>query len=338
MLPSSTYTLPDARVAVLLNANAGQVSQDLADQLATIVPRQQVHLTHSALHSRDVLRRCVEDGISTVFAGGGDGTLVGVLNDLDECRREQAPSLPHVGVLRLGTGNAMARWLGSGRPAADLRRWLGGEIHRVVPLDMVESEETIFPFAGMGHDAALLNDYTRLRSVSRGRWWSPLVAGMPGYVLTGMLATLPRLMRHSSTWIQVINTGSPAHRCDSSGREVGSPIPTGGVIYEGLSTFVGTATTPLYGYGMRMFPHTTRRAGRFQLRIADLSPLAIAANLPATWRGTIEHPRVHDFYADRIRVRCADAMPYQLAGEACGYRREMTFSTRRAPVSLITQG
>ncbi|MDG1480832.1 MAG: diacylglycerol kinase family protein [Myxococcota bacterium] len=338
MLPSSSYALPDARIAVLLNANAGQVSPSLAAELATIVPKDRVFLTQSALHSRDILRRCVADEISTVFAGGGDGTIVGVINDLNECHQQQAPHLPNVGVLRLGTGNALARWLGSGRPAEDLRRWQGGQIHRIVPLDMVSSEETIFPFAGMGHDAALLNDYNRLKSIAHKKWWAPLASGMSGYVLTGALTTLPRLLRAPPTRIQVINTGSPAYRCGSDGREIGEPIPTGGLLYEGPSTFIGTATTPLYGYGMRMFPHATRRAGRFQLRIADLTPIEIAANLPATWRGTIRHPKVHDFYADRIRVRAEDAMPYQLAGEACGYRQEMTFTTTRAPIKLIAQG
>ena len=335
MLPSAAYTIPDGRIAVILNANAGQVNADLAAQLAAIVPEQRVHLTHSALDSRDVLKKCVEDEIRTVFAGGGDGTIVGVINDLREFRSQQAPVLPDVGVLRLGTGNALARWLGSGRPTEDILRYQSGQIHRRLPLDMVESEDTVFPFAGMGHDAALLNDYNRLKSASRGAWWAPLTRGMPGYVLTGALRTLPRLLGHAPTEIQVINTGRPAWRCDVNGREIGDAIPTGGVLYEGPSTFVGTATTPLYGYGLPMFPHATRRAGRFQVRIANLSPLEIASCLPAAWRGHLEHRRILDFYADRIRVRCADAMPYQLAGEACGYRSEMTFSMARAPINLL---
>ena len=144
MLPSAAYTIPDSRIAVILNANAGQVSRALAEDLARIVPERRVYLTESALHSRDILRRCVEDELSAVFAGGGDGTIVGVINDLHECRTEQAPKLPDVGVLRLGTGNALARWLGSGQPASDLQRWRGGQIHRLVPLDLVESEETVF--------------------------------------------------------------------------------------------------------------------------------------------------------------------------------------------------
>ena len=337
MLPSSTYAIPDSRIAVVLNANAGQVSRALAAELATIVHEERVYLTESALHSRDILKCCVEDEISTVFAGGGDGTVVGVINDLQGFRSQQAPVLPDVGVLRLGTGNALARWLGSGRPADDLRRWRAGQIHRLVPLDMVESEETIFPFASMGHDAALLGDYNRLKSAARGKWWAPITKGMPGYLLAGTLRTMPRLMQHAPTHIQVINTGRPASRCDIDGREIGEPIPTGGVLYEGPSTFVGTATTPLYGYGMRMFPHATRRAGRFQLRIANLSLIEIAWHLSAAWRGALQHSRVHDFYADRIRVRCEDAMPYQLAGEACGYRQEMTFSMIRSPVNLIAQ-
>jgi diacylglycerol kinase family enzyme len=335
MLTSAAYTIPDGRIAVILNANAGQVNADLAARLAELVPEQRVHLTHSALHSRDVLKKCVEDEISTVFAGGGDGTVVGVINDLQEFRNQQAPALPDVAVLRLGTGNALAHWLGSGSPVEDIRRYQAGQIHRRLPLDLVESEETVFPFAGMGHDAALLNDYNHLKSVSQGTWWTPLLRGIPGYLLAGWLRTLPRLLRHPPTEIQVINTGRPAWRCDVNGREVGDVIPTGGVLYEGPSTFVGTATTPLYGYGLPMFPHATRRAGRFQVRIANLSPLEIAASLPAAWRGRLDHPRILDFYADRIRVRCRDAMPYQLAGEACGYRTEMTFSMARAPINLL---
>ena len=52
MLTSAAYTIPDGRIAVILNANAGQVNADLAARLAELVPEQRVHLTHSALHSR----------------------------------------------------------------------------------------------------------------------------------------------------------------------------------------------------------------------------------------------------------------------------------------------
>ena len=73
MLPSTAYTIPDSRIAVVLNANAGQVSRSLAEDLAAIVPRDRIFLTQSALHSRDILKRCVEDEIGTIFAGGGHG-------------------------------------------------------------------------------------------------------------------------------------------------------------------------------------------------------------------------------------------------------------------------
>ena len=89
MQPSPAYTIPAGRTAVVLNRNAGQVSERLAAQLAEIVPEQRVYLTDSALHSRDIVRRCVEDEVTTLFAGGGDGTIVGVLNDLAECSRQR---------------------------------------------------------------------------------------------------------------------------------------------------------------------------------------------------------------------------------------------------------
>ena len=55
----------------------------------------------------------------TIFAGGGDGTIVDVINGLHVFRGTP----PTVGVLRLGTGNAPAYWLNSSKPSEDLKRW-----------------------------------------------------------------------------------------------------------------------------------------------------------------------------------------------------------------------
>ncbi len=331
-----TYTVPDARYAVLLNPHARRVTPRRVAAIRQIVPRGQLHLTESREHAREVLHRCVEDEVRTVFAGGGDGTIIDTINALERWRGD-TPQLPSVGVLRLGTGNALAHWLGSGGAVRDLRRWQGGRIARSVPVSMVEAEGTVFPFAGLGHDAAVLNDYNQLRESARGTWWQGLTEGLKGYLAAGLLKTVPNYLRRGNARVRVVNIGRPAQRIGPDGREVGPVIEAGEVLYRGSASLVSAATTPLYGYGMRMFPHATRRAGRFQLRVIDMTAAQAVANMIPCWRGTLQHPGLHDFYADRVRVFFEDALPYQLGGDASGYRREMTFSLHTHQVNLVAQ-
>ena len=336
LLPSATYTLPDTRYAVLLNANAGRVTPRLARAVRRVASPQRVHLSESPEHAREILHKCVEDEIGTVFAGGGGGTIVDVINTISDLRAA-APAVPSVGVLRLGTGNALAHWLGSGRPVHDLRRWRAGLVHRLVPLHMVEADGRIFPFAGLGLDAAIVNDYNAVKKLGQDRWWSGIASGLTGYLLSGYLRTLPNYLRRPTPRITVTNLGRPARRVGADGRPIGDLVDTGGVLYDGPASFLGCATTPLYGYGVRMFPHATARAGRFQLRIASMSAWQVAVNFPRVFKGTIDHPQIMDWWADRIRVTCEDAMPYQVGGDASGYRNEVVFSLNQIPIGLIGQ-
>ncbi|MDP6933075.1 MAG: diacylglycerol kinase family protein, partial [Myxococcota bacterium] len=190
----ATYTLPKPRFAVLLNAHAGGVNPRLTRSLQEVAPRDSVFLTESKEHARDVLEYIVKRDVQTVFAGGGDGTVVDVINTLSDLR-ERSNRLPWVGVLKLGTGNALAHWLGSGSPVHDLLQWSSGMMHRTLPVHMVHAEGTLFPFAGLGHDAAILNDYMALKQRAQGTWWSSLVHGLPGYLLAGYLKTVPNYIR-----------------------------------------------------------------------------------------------------------------------------------------------
>ena len=332
MLPAPTYTLPDDRYAVVLNANAGRVTPRLSRAIQQVVPRDRLFLTESQAHAEDVFNHCIERDFRTVFAGGGDGTVIGAINSLNTLRGEG--NMPSVGVLRLGTGNALAHWLGSGRPVTDLRRWSDGQVHRSVSLNMVEAEGTLFPFAGLGTDAAVLNDYNFIKNQAKGRWWQRFAKGLPGYLIAGYLKTVPNYLRRPTQHVTITNLGRPAFRVDSLGREVGRPVPNGGVLYEGPSSAVCCGTMPYYGYKMKMFPHANNRAGRFQLRLVNMGPLRMAWSLPKVWKGHSPEG-INDYYVDRIRVQFNDAMPYQLGGEAMGYRKEVTFSLASCPVTLV---
>ena len=97
----------------------------------------------------------------------------------------------------------------------------------------------------------------------------------------------------------------------------------------------GTATTPTLGYGVRMFPFAERRDGKFQLRIIAMSSLESGIHFHKAARGTLQHHKCHDFYADRIRVSFQDAMPYQVGGDAKGYRNELVFGISKHPITMI---
>jgi diacylglycerol kinase family enzyme len=335
MLATPTYTLPDREYAVVLNANAGRVTPRLARAISRVVPADRLFLTHSREHAREVYRGCLDRGVGTVFAGGGDGTIVDTINTLRSLAGDTT-NLPSVGVLRLGTGNALAHWLGSGRPVRDLRRWEAGQVHRAVPIHMVESEGTLFPFAGLGTDAAVLNDYNQFKIQAKGKWWQRFSKGISGYLLAGYTRTVPNALRHPTRMVCVTNMGRPAFRIGPNGREIGPPIPHGAVIYEGPVSAACCGTMPYYGYGMKMFPHATNRAGRFQLRLVAMSPIQMALKVASVWKGGTPSG-IFDFYADRVRIQCAEDMPYQLGGEAKGYRREITFSMAECPVTLVGQ-
>jgi len=334
MLP--VFARPSDRYAVVLNGNAGRVTPRVRRVLSEVVPRDRLHFTESQEHAREVLHRCVERELDTVFAGGGDGTIVDTINTL-ESYRHQAPRLPAVGVLRLGTGNALAGWLGSRRPVADLRRWQKGEVHRYVSVQMVEAEGALFPFAGLGHDAAVLNDYMAFKKAGKGRPWESLSHGIVGYFAAGLTRTLPNYLLRSNPIVTITNLGGPALRVGPDGEQLGRPIPTGAVLYRGPAAIVGAATTPLYGYGMRMFPHATRDPGLLQLRVINLSALQCLTNFVPVFRGRCDHPGIMDFMTDRARVHFEDAVPYQLGGDARGYRQELTFSVARFPVTMVGQ-
>ena len=99
-----------ATVRVLINPRAGSVAEaDLtAVRAATGVEVVEVD---SAEATRAAATEAARDGIETVVAAGGDGTLHLVVNGLMDAG-DDANSRPALGVLPLGTGNDFARTLG----------------------------------------------------------------------------------------------------------------------------------------------------------------------------------------------------------------------------------
>jgi diacylglycerol kinase family enzyme len=327
------HYIPTENYAVILNKNAGRVNDQLVQKLVPFVPKGQLYLSESQLHARDIVHKMIHENVDTIFAGGGDGTIVDTINNVYEMR-EKVDRLPAVGALKLGTGNALSYWLKNPNPDIALQKFQRGETHRKLQLRFVEAEDTLFPFAGLGVDAAILNDYNEFKNNGKGRWYESLAKGIAGYLIAGHAKTVPDFLRRPKTHVKIINIGETAYKIGPHGEER-IPVKTNEVLYEGMASMVGCANTPFYGYGFKMFPFASQLTERFQIRVIDMSAFQMVNNLYAAWSGELRHPNIHDFYADRVRVICEDAMPYQLGGEAAGYRKEVTFSVSEQPVDLI---
>jgi len=333
-----------ARLAVILNQNARGVRRDTIEHLGRLVPRNDLYLSRSVEHSRAIARTVVERGYDRVLLGGGDGTFVQCLSDLADHARNEGTPLPRVGVLRLGTGNALADALGAsgatlGGLVNDLRRARSSQRGgRTLPLLSVDGKLT--PFAGCGLDAQILDDFARLgQGIDRvaGAHAAKIGAGAR-YAMTVGLRSIPRFLLTQLPAIEVVNTGGPAYRIDwRDGRVIEeAPIPEGGILFRGRAALCSTATIPYFGLKMKMFPHVGKLPGTFQLRCSTASAYETMRNLPAVFRGEYQSPNLHDFLADAVEIRVERPVPIQIGGDLQdGLRTELSVRLSSQPVRVL---
>ncbi len=331
----STRYAPE-ETAVLLNANAKQVSPRVRQALADLVPEGHLFFSRDPEEAHRIADAVVSRGYSTVFTGGGDGTFVSWVNHiLDRTETRSAPT-PRFGILALGTGNAVAEMVGAGRPVDDLRRHLSGEVLPGRRLDLVSVEGRRTPFASAGLDAAVLNDYYWLRSRLPGRA-GRLASGISGYALAIALRSAPRqILQRDPAYCEIVNTGSPAWRLDAAGERVGCPVAHGELLYAGPAMLAAGGTVPYYGYKLKAFPFAGRRAGTLQVRVFSRIPVpALLMNVRDIFSGDFQHPGLLDFEADRVEMSFDRPVPFQVGGDAEGRREKVTLGIAPRSVELL---
>lgn len=329
----------ESRVAVLLNANAKRVSHRVQNALRHVVPDDDLFLSRTAADARNIARAVVDRRYRTVFTGGGDGTFVSFVTEiLDAVRDRRAENVPRFGVLKLGTGNALAGMVGatSGEGILDdVLRARAGEVPSVRRIDLLRTEGRITPFAGIGLDAAVLNDYVALKQkFGQGRL-RRLTTGFPGYGLAVATRTLPHYLRHrKSPEIEVVNGEGQASLLGPDGKPVREFGP-GEVIFRGPASMCAASTVPFYGFNFKMFPFAGTVPGRLQLRVSNLRPLTALAHLQSIWQGRFRHPEVWDFLVQDVVVRSSEPLPLQVGGDADGYRDEIRFGLAPRQIELV---
>ena len=335
-----------ARVCVVANANARRVTGKVLKSLTHVVSDEDLFLSKSELDARRIAQSVIDRRYDTVFCAGGDGTFTNFVNEilhqLEVGRGLPGQRAPRFGVLKLGTGNSMAELLNAsaargGGILDDVLRAQAGEVPSYRRLDLLRVGGRLAPFAGLGIDGRLLNDYDWVKTRLGKGLLKPVMTGASGYFASVALKTIPHCLTQS-TWFEceVINGRSrAAFRLGPDGLPVGDPIGPGELLYRGRLMMAAGATIPYYGFGFKMFPFAGRRQGMMHLRLGALSTPRILANLPQLWKGKWFPEGIHDFHAQEATIHFGRPMPLQISGDAAGYRDQLTMSVGREQVELV---
>src|SRR5215831_11757875 len=113
----------EPRVAIVLNANARQVTPKIIRSLSHAVAEEDLFVTHSPMQVRRIAKTLLERRYPIVFCGGGDGTFAELVNEvfhqLEQNGLKPARRAPRFGILKLGTGNGLASVVSASTPRGD---------------------------------------------------------------------------------------------------------------------------------------------------------------------------------------------------------------------------
>ncbi len=322
------------RAVAIVNGSARGVRGRMHKRLDKALPGG-VRLTGSLDHARTAIRAEIARGIDLVILGGGDGTVVMGLTLIAEACRGMGRPEPAIGVLRLGSGNAIADTVGaSDDPVEDLVQLARGHgsWHKVPMLDVLGVRA---PFVGVGLDAQLLEDQEAVgRVVDRVPGVRRLVGGGARYALSVALRSLPRFATGTRPNVVVTNLGSPAIAMKREGA-TGATIAAGQPLWSGACTLVAGATIPFFGFGLKMFAFAGAQSGRFHLRCGDAGLFEILRNTPAAFRGDYFSDHVTDFLCDRVAIELDRETAIEAGGELLGRRTRVELALT-PPVTLVS--
>ncbi len=326
-------------VAVVLNGNARKVTADLVRQLEGVVSAGDLFVSRALSDAAPIARTIVERGYRTVLTGGGDGTFVLMVTLIVRAAEELGAPKPRFGMLKLGTGNALAWMLGhegrAGRPGvvSDLARIASeGGTNR---LRLLEVEGSLTPFAGLGVDAICLDHYNETkRMLSGSALTRPISSGPVAYMISVLGRSLPEFLLRGHPWVRIVNEGAPCVRMGPDDRPV-SEHPAGAILYDGPSRLVAMSTIPYWGFRARIFPFADERDDRFSLRVCDVTSTEVVANIGAIWRGKYRNARtVHDFLCEKIAIHYEAPMALQVGGDVVG-RRTTVRTQLTSPIEVV---
>jgi diacylglycerol kinase family enzyme len=317
----------EGRAAVLLNANAKRVNPKVREHFERLVPAGDLFYSETLAEAKLHAHRIIQERYSTVMVGGGDGTISHTMNLLigaaDALSRSSARHpLPDIGVLRLGTGNGLGYLTGAGKPTHDVLRVLSGARPPARPLRLIQESSSgwYFPFASLGYDARLLNDYVDMCTATRSSFGRSLAKTLPGYFFALGTRTIPNELKQKKARLKVVSLGRASIIDPETNEEV--PVEPRATLFEGSARAVAVGTSPFYGFGMKVLPHARRRSDRFHLRVSTAPISYLLSHLPSLWDGSLQRGFV-DFLVEGVRIESTEPLPLQMAGDARGHTHEV---------------
>ena len=328
------------KTAVVLNGNAKRVGPRLISNFRQLIPERDLFISTSMDEARAITAHLVEAGYERIMSGGGDGTFVQVVNDVvDRVRAENLArpndrprDYPQIGLLRLGTGNAVAGLTGASRPTRDLMRLRDGRVGPPIPVDMVVAEGRRFPFAGLGYDGELLNDYLWLKERIDNPILKRLFHSVAGYFVALGLKTIPRHVRGRgiSTTMR-ITALEPAWYMDPLNGDEPVEHPAG-IMPEGAARWLRRSA---------LFMVTASASFHSPVKSQNLSRCVrrervhAVANIGVPGRGSYRNPQGCLTSRSRIRIESDAPLPYQVGGDGAGWRTEVEFAVDDLPIPLV---
>jgi diacylglycerol kinase family enzyme len=299
------------------------------------VPAGELFVTDSVDAAGAAVAEVVARGYDVLCTGGGDGTFMAAAGALLALA---PPRMPALLPLRLGTGNAVHDECGASPPtrrglAADLAR-AADPAQPVSPLRLLEVDGRPAQFAGVGLDADWAADYAWLikRHVGTGRL-SPLVRGVPGYALTAIALTIPRLVRRPFVTAKLVAVGGAA-RLDRDGRVV-EELGDGATLYDGPLTMASASTVASYSAGLRYFRHVDRIGDAFEVKLAIASAFEVVRHARRVLGGDPDPSRVLDFAARGLRIELPVATRYHVGGDLVAAAHGFSVAMSRAAVPVL---
>jgi diacylglycerol kinase family enzyme len=295
-------------------------------------------LTDDFLQAEKTVDRILSSGeYDVIFTAGGDGTIVYLINAIEQRIRDgliARDDAPPVGVLKMGTGNALATYLDCRDVVEDLRAVSGGSPLVVYDVSMIETNDELHPFAGFGYDAQILNDYDSFKESVRDTPVENYATGLGGYAASIVTRSIPSAFKADKRTARVTSRGH-AVRIEQDTGAVIKEYEAGDVIFEGRIDVLAASTIPYWGFKIRMFNHCARLPGHFQLRCFTGGVIDVLTSLHTFWDGRFPEENIRDFLVEDVQVEITNgAMAYHVAGDPAGFEREVEWKIAPRPARL----
>lgn len=335
-------------VAVVINEKARYADSLTFNYIRDNIMDEKLYVCASLGQMRETAKKIVEKQFDAVILGGGDGTFSLWVTEIMNL---QPKKLPAFGILRLGTGNGMAEALGAGPLIVGPfgARGFAEEMARAkdpaarIQKTMLKIGNRYAPFAGMGLDAFVLDDYGAIRSfLDKVPFLPKKGRGAFDYALAITTVSFWRYATNPLPHVVVRNGAGKAYRIDFNGLPISLTKPSGEaisklpgeILYRGPASIVSASTIPYYGWGVRVFPQAdkTIMSECFQLRISAMDVFETLFQLPALFLGKMAHEKLWDFACQEITVevlnipennKYAKGLPLQISGDPAGRHKKV---------------